>query len=77
MTYACRIDDVPLLPIDATTTMPASTSASEPTAVGYCGHVMKAEPIDMLRTCIPSARARSIAASMMSAVVEPLQPKTR
>src|SRR4051794_28849384 len=40
----------PLLPIDATTTMPASTRLSEATASGDCGQFPKAEPMLMLRT---------------------------
>ena len=66
----------PLLPIDATTATPLLTSRSEACAVGYCGHWYD-EPMLMLSTFIPSASTRSIAASMMSASVEPWQPKTR
>ena len=40
----------PLLPIDATTTMPASTRLSEATASGDSGQLLKAEPMLMLRT---------------------------
>jgi hypothetical protein len=40
----------PLLPIDATTTMPASTRLSAATASGDSGQLLKAEPMLMLRT---------------------------
>jgi hypothetical protein len=66
----------PLLPIEATTATPLLTRRSEACAVGYCGHWYE-EPMLMLSTCMPSARARSIAASMMSDSVEPWQPNTR
>ena len=38
---------------------------------------MNDAPIDMLTTSMPSLAARSMAASMMSVLVEPSQPKTR
>src|SRR5688572_4858137 len=67
----------PLLPIAATTTTPLATSASAATAVGYCGQFWNAAPMLMLTTCMPSLYARSMAASMMSALVDPSQPNTR
>ena len=67
----------PLLPIEATTTMPASTSASEAAAVGEPGQLLNASPIDMFRMSIPSASAASMAAIITSSVTEPAQPKTR
>src|SRR5688572_17473289 len=66
----------PLLPIEATTTMPLLTSRDAATAVGYCGH-WNAAPMLMLRMSMPSLSARSIAAIMISDVVEPLHPNTR
>ena len=67
----------PSLPIEATTTIPASVRLSLATAVGYCGQEANPAPTDMFSTSIPSARAISIAASMMSVSVEPAQPNTR
>src|SRR5436309_1428511 len=66
-----------LLPIDATTTMPASTRLSDATASGDSGQLLKAEPMLMLRTSAWSANASSIAWIITSVSVEPLQPKTR
>src|SRR5688572_6657480 len=56
--------------------MPLFTRRSDACAVGYCGH-WNDEPMLMFRTSMPSARARSIAAIMMSDDVEPLHPNTR
>jgi hypothetical protein len=63
------------LPIEATTITFLLTSRLAACAVGYCGH-WNAAPMLMLSTCMPSARARSMAAIMMSAKVEPVQPNT-
>ena len=41
------------------------------------GQLLKASPIDMLSTFMPSARMRSMAAIITSSVTEPWQPKTR
>ena len=57
--------------------MPLFTSRVAAAAVGYCGHVMKDEPMLMLSTCMPSPSARSMAAIMMSESVDPAQPNTR
>ena len=59
-----------------TTTTPFLTSRSAAFAVGYSGH-WKDEPMLMLRTWAPSSWMRSMAATMMSAEVEPPQPNTR
>ena len=67
----------PLLPIDATTTMPASTRASDAAAVGEPGQLLNASPIDMFRMSIPSASAASMAAIITSSVTEPAHPNTR
>ena len=67
----------PLLPIDATTTIPASTRLSEATASGDSGQLPKADPMLMLRTSAWSANASSIAWIITSVSVEPLQPNTR
>jgi len=67
----------PLFPIEATTTMPPSTSFDAAAAVGDSGHALNASPMDMFRICMPSACASSIALSITSSVVEPWQPKTR
>src|SRR5919204_3426118 len=64
------------LPADATTTTPLFTSRVLACAVGYSGH-WRDDPMLILTTCIPSASARSIAASMMSVVVGPSHPNTR
>src|SRR5690606_18335553 len=74
---ADQVPEAPLLPMEATMTTPASTRLSLATAVGYCGQVENAEPMLWLTTSMPSASARSIAATMMSDSVEPSQPKTR
>ena len=68
---------MPLLPIEATTTMPFLTRRSEAAAVGLPGQLLNASPMLMLSTSMSSARIRSIAAIMMSSVTEPAQPKTR
>src|SRR5215204_5356362 len=47
----------PSLPLATTTITPASTSASAPTALGYCGHDWKPAPMLMLTTFMPSSRA--------------------
>ena len=67
----------PLLPIEATTTMPASTRLSAATASGDSGQLPKAEPMLMLRTSAWSASASSIAWIITSVSVAPLQPNTR
>src|SRR5688500_7065543 len=67
---------LPLLPAEATTTTPWLTRRSAAAAVGYWGH-WKDEPMLMLSTSAPSSRMRSMAATMMSALVEPAQPNTR
>src|SRR6266536_5263776 len=40
----------PLFPIEATTVTPAAARLSAATAVGYCGQLVKAAPMLMLRT---------------------------
>ena len=60
----------------ATTVTPRRTSRLAACAVGYCGH-WNAEPMLMFSTSAPLSSVISIAASMMSAVVGPSQPKTR
>ena len=66
----------PSFPIDATTTIPWRTRRSEALAVGYSGH-WNEDPMLMFKTSAPSASVISMAASMMSEVVDPSQPKTR
>src|SRR3954453_5924717 len=80
----------PLLPIDATTTIPASTRLSPGTASGDWGRLRaaapppadsgqlpNADPMLMLRTSAWSANANSIAWIITSVSVDPLQPNTR
>src|SRR5262245_53700834 len=66
----------PSLPAEATTDTPLLTSRVDAAAVGYWGHCREA-PMLMFSTSAPSASARSIAAIMMSLLVDPLQPNTR
>src|SRR5699024_12304696 len=72
-----HVPSSPSLPAEATTTIPASTRLSLATAVGYCGQDANAAPTDMFSTSMPSAKDISMASSMMSVAVEPLQPNTR
>ena len=74
---ADQMPDAPELPAEMTMVTPASDSASAACPVGYSLHVMNGAPSDMLTTSMPSARARSMAARMISVSTEPSQPKTR
>jgi hypothetical protein len=60
----------PLFPAEMTTTVPSATAAFIAWANGSVSHA-NASPMLMLTMSMPSACARSIAAIMMSSVVEP------
>src|SRR3989337_1578799 len=64
----------PLLPADATTTIPALATFVEATADALEGSP-KGEPSDMLMTSMPSSNAMLIASTVTP--VDPRQPKTR
>src|SRR6476469_8349955 len=65
----------PLLPADATTTVPPSAATSDATASGSSVRP-KTEPSDRLITSAPSRTARLIASTTIAEVTEPVQPKT-
>src|SRR5439155_6321876 len=64
----------PLLPAEATTTVPASDALFEATASGLVASP-NGEPSDMLMTSMPSITAWLMAS--VTTLVEPEQPKTR